>query len=42
MTQLEARQVKAIELDILSELDRVCREHQLSYALAYGTLIGAL
>ena len=42
MTQLEARQVKAIELDILSELDRVCRDHQLSYALAYGTLIGAL
>lgn len=42
MTQLEARQVKAVELDILTELDRVCREHQLSYALAYGTLIGAM
>lgn len=42
MTQLEARQVKAIELGILTELDRVCRKHQLSYALAYGTLIGAM
>lgn len=30
------------ELEILDEIDRVCRQYGLRYSLAYGTLIGAV
>ena len=33
---------KKIELDILIEIDRVCRENHIPYSLAWGTLIGAV
>lgn len=32
----------AVLLDMLLEFDRVCKKHQLTYFLAYGTLIGAI
>lgn len=32
---------KALALQILDELDRVCREFEIPYYLAYGTLLGA-
>lgn len=38
--QLEA--VKKIEKEILVEVDRICRKHDIPYTLAYGTLIGAI
>ena len=31
-----------VELEILDEFDRVCRENGLRYSLAYGTLLGAV
>lgn len=34
--------VKQVELDILAEIDRVCRKLGLSFMLAYGTLLGAI
>lgn len=34
--------VKAVQLQILRELDRVCRENDLSYCVFYGTLLGAV
>ena len=31
-----------ISLDLLLEFDKFCREHELQYYLAYGTLLGAI
>ena len=36
------KKIWAIELDLLSELDRVCRKHGLPYILWAGTLLGAV
>lgn len=33
---------KQIQLGMLIEIDRFCREHNIKYMLAYGTLIGAV
>lgn len=33
---------KEVSLKILKEIDRVCRKHDITYYLAYGTLIGAV
>lgn len=34
--------VKETELEILSKVDEFCREHDIKYSLAYGTLLGAV
>lgn len=34
--------LKSVQLELLIELDRVCRKNNLRYFLAYGTLIGAV
>jgi len=34
--------IKTILLDIMTDLDRFCRENNLRYSLAYGSLIGAV
>lgn len=34
--------VKAVQLNMLKEFDRVCRENDLSYCAAYGTLLGTV
>lgn len=36
------KQLWNIEIDILSEIDRICNEHGLQYFLAGGALIGAI
>ena len=38
--QLKLLQIK--ETEILKEIDRLCRKHNIYYTLAYGTLIGAI
>lgn len=38
----ERKKIQKIELDILMEIDRICRLNNIRYALAYGTLIGAV
>lgn len=35
------RKVQLTELDILKELDRVCKENDITYFIAQGTLLGA-
>ena len=38
----DLKELKKIELDILLYIDRICREHNLLYYMAYGTLLGAV
>lgn len=34
--------MKAIELEIMDEIDRVCRENGINYTLGYGSCLGAV
>ena len=36
------RRLQLTELDMLRELDRICRKHQIDYILDGGTLLGAV
>jgi lipopolysaccharide cholinephosphotransferase len=38
----ELRATQLIQLDMMLEVDRVCREYELRYSLAGGTLLGAV
>ena len=42
LTQRELAEIKKIELDILIDVDRVCRQEKINYSLAFGTLLGAV
>ena len=38
----EFRRMQLLQLDMLSELDRVCRKHNIMYVISCGTLLGAV
>lgn len=38
----DKKKLKNHQLDILKEIDRVCKKHNITYFLAYGTLLGAV
>lgn len=42
LTKQELEKIKNIQIDILVEIDRICRENNIKYSLAYGTLLGAI
>lgn len=42
MRRIEIDEYKRIVVSILVRIDRICRENNLAYCLAYGTLIGAI
>ena len=42
MKLLDCSESKAIQLQILDEIDAFCKAEGLRYSLAYGTLIGAI
>ena len=42
MERLSVGDMKAIELDIMDEIDRVCAAHGIEYFLGYGSLLGAV
>ena len=41
MKELSPEEIKKIELDLLLDIAEFCKEHGITYYLAYGTLIGA-
>lgn len=39
---LDLRRVQLIQLDMMLEIDRICRKYDLKYNIAFGTLLGAV
>ena len=42
LTGEQLRRMQLLELDMLKELDRVCRKHGIVYTLSSGTMLGAI
>jgi len=42
LTDEELRKLQKIELELLIELDRICRKHNITYSIDGGTLLGAV
>ena len=42
MRKVSFEESRKIQLDILRDIDRTCREHGIKYSLSMGTLIGAI
>lgn len=42
MQTLSISEVKTIQLEILQDIDNFCNKHNLNYALAYGSALGAV
>lgn len=40
--KLALEEVKKLQMEILSEVDKFCKENKLCYSLSFGTLIGAI
>lgn len=38
----DLRRIQLVQLDMLKEIDRICRKHHLKYNIAFGTLLGAV
>lgn len=42
LTKENLRKMQLLQLDMLVELDRLCRKHDISYCIGWGTLLGAV
>ena len=42
LRKLSLSEIREIQLNMMDYIDRICRENQIEYSLAYGTLIGAV
>lgn len=42
MKILTNQDIKQVSLQVLSEIDSICRENKIEYSLAYGSLLGAI
>ena len=42
LTDQEFERMRELQLECIKEFDKVCRNHNLNYVIAYGTLLGAV
>lgn len=42
MNDLSLKEIQKASFDVLKQFDKICRDNNFSYTLAYGTLIGAI
>lgn len=42
LNENELSKIQNIEIDVLKEVDAICRKHDIPYSLGYGTLIGCI
>lgn len=42
LTPEEFRKMQLVQLDLIVELDRVCRKHDINYVIIAGTMLGAI
>ena len=42
MGEFDLRALQLCELDLLKEVDRICKKHDIPYFLAFGTALGAV
>lgn len=42
MDEFDLRALQLCELDLLKEVDRICKKHDIPYFLAFGTALGAV
>lgn len=42
MPQKDLRKLQLVELEMLLEVDRICREHDIKYCIVGGTMLGAV
>lgn len=42
LTPAEFRKMQLLQLDMIGELDKVCRKHNIKYTICAGTLLGAI
>lgn len=42
LVDTKRKKIWAVEIDLLLELDRICKKHNLRYFLMYGSLLGAI
>lgn len=42
LTQEDKRKIQLLELDILKEVDKICRRNNIHYSMGYGSLIGTV
>ena len=42
MKEMSTEEYKRVIFDVLLRVDRICRDNNIRYSLAYGTLIGAV
>lgn len=42
MRQIDLKELRTIQLEILSDVDAFCKKHQIRYSLCGGTLLGAV
>lgn len=38
----DRRKIQLLEIDILTEIDRICRKYDIAYTIGYGSLIGTI